>query len=246
MATMTEFTGSKLTHGAFVQMNQEVRTLIIQATSAALKLEDELPAYSAAVDRMDKLVKRLSGYEETTDVTAADQMRDNLWLALYYAHHYLAKLPATSKFYAPAKKLAPVFSAYKDMHRHELMKETTEITGFIDQLAKDDNMAAVKTLGFTAMLTDLQTANDAILAANAARSATAATRAVETGKESTDEVRKQVISAYRTVVARVNAAGQFFASDVITKFMADANTVAAHYQIVSANQAKKSKKVNNA
>ena len=70
------------------------------------------------------------------------------------------------------------------------------------------------------MLTDLQTANDAILAANAARSATAATRAVETGKESTDEVRKQVISAYRTIVARVNAAGQFFASDVITKFMA--------------------------
>lgn len=244
MVTMTEFTGSKLTHGAFLQMNEEINKLITQATPLALKLEAEAPAYATAIGKMDKLVKRLSGYEETTDVIAADQMRDDLWLALYYAHHYLAKLPASSQFYAPAKKLAPVFSSYKDMHRHELMKETTEITGFIDQLAKDDNMVAVKALSFTAMLTDLQTANDSILAANAARSATASTRSAETGTESTDDVRKQVINAYRSIVARVNAAGQFFASEVITKFIADTNTVVTHYQTVAANQAKKAKKEN--
>ncbi len=153
MIAMKEFTGSKLTHGAFVQMNQEIRKLITKATFTALKLENELPAYSAAIDKMDKLVKHISGYEETT-----------------------------------------------------------EITGFVDELGKDD-----------------------ILVANATRSATA----------STDDVRKQVTAAYRTIVARVNTVGQFFASDVITKFMADANTVAAHYQIVSANQAKKTKKENN-
>lgn len=132
MVTMTEFTGSKLTYGAFLQMNEEINKLITQATPLALKLEAEAPVYAAAIGKMDKLT--------------------------------------------------PVFSSYKDMHRHELMKETTEITGFIDQLAKDDNMVAV------------------------------------------------------------NAAGQFFASEVITKFIADANTVVTHYQTVAANQAKKAKK----
>lgn len=62
--------------------------------------------------------------------------------------------------------------------------------------------------------------------------------------ESTNDVRKQVINAYRAIVARVNAAGQFFASEVITKFIADANTVVTHYQTVAANQAKKANKEN--
>lgn len=73
MVTMTEFTGSKLTHGAFLQMNEEINKLITQATPLALKLEAEAPVYAAAISKMDKLVKRLSGYEETTDVNAAGQ-----------------------------------------------------------------------------------------------------------------------------------------------------------------------------
>lgn len=150
MVTMKEFAGSKLTHRAFVQMNQEIRKLIIQATSTALKLEDELPAYSAAIDKMDKLVKHVLRYEETT-----------------------------------------------------------EITGLINQLDKNE-----------------------IFAVNGTRLDTT----------STDEVRKQVTMAYHTIVARVNAGVQFLASDVIKEFITDANIVASHYQILSANQAKKNKK----
>jgi hypothetical protein len=161
MVTMKEFTGSKLTHGAFVQMNQEVRKLIIQTTSRALKLEDEMPAYSAAIDKMDKLVKCISGYEEIT-----------------------------------------------------------KRTGFINE-QKKGNVLTFRTSSSTIAAT------------------------CHTQTTSADDVRKQVTVAYRTIVARVNVARQLFASDVITKFINDANTVAAHYQIVSVNQVKKSKEETN-
>ena len=230
---MNAYTGSTLRIGSFLEMMQELTRLITELTPAALKLDNEAPAFVAKVNQLEALVKRVRAFEETTAVATADQTRDAIWRAIYYLHHYLKGLPETHSLYVYVNRLAPIFNTYKGLYRSELMEETAETRGFLTEMAKTANAEAAAQLGMNVLIPLLQAANDDITAANAERTTAAANRQAELGDESSDEVRKQLVNQYHAIVDRVNAANIFFPSDTITAFIQRANTIAEHYRVIA-------------
>ena len=243
---MNEFIGSRLTHGSFLQMSQEIYTEILNTTPEALKLEVQAPLYADAITRLSNLVQRQTGYAETVDVTRADANRDALWMSIYYAVDYLRHLDPTSSLYPHVQRLLPAISPYKGMARHELTKETSEIEGFLAVASQTDNLAALKALGLEKLLAALTTENDKLKTSATTRTGSAATRAIGTGDETTDQVRRQTVDLYRQIAARVNAVQQLESTPAVVAFISKVNAIADHYTTVMANQGKTAKNDANA
>jgi len=240
MATkMNEFVGSKLTHGSFHQMSSELYSQVLVTTPAPLKLEALAPQYADAIGRMGKLIRRQTGYAETADVSLADANRDALWNSLYYCLHYLRALDPSHALYPHVKQLLPVFSPYTSIYKHELTKETSEIDGFMAAMSQKENADAAKALGITPLLGALTAENDKLKTSTTTRTSGAATRAAGLGEESTDQVRAEIVRIYRQMVARVNAVAELEGTDEVSKFIQEANGIAAHYETVMRNQGKK-------
>lgn len=144
MATMNVYTGSTLRIGSFLEMMQELARLIAELTPAALKLDNEAPAFTAKVNQLEALVKRLRAFEETATVATEDTTRDSIWRAIYYQHHYLKGLPETHPLWPYVNRLTPVFSTYKNMHKRELMEQTAEVRGFLSEMAREANAQAAE------------------------------------------------------------------------------------------------------
>ena len=68
---------------------------------------------------------------------------------------------------------------------------------------------------------------------------TSATRAAETGTESTDSARRAVVELHHQIVARVNAVAELEGTADVTAFINQANAIAEHYETVMRNQGKK-------
>lgn len=231
---MNVYTGSTLRIGSFLEMMQELVRLIAEKTPAALKLDNEAPAFVAKVNQLEALVKRIRAFEETAAIATEDQTRDSIWRAIFYLHHYLKGLPETHPLYQYVIRLTPIFNTYKNLYRSELMEQTAETRGFLTEMAKQANAEAAAQLGMNVLIPLLQSANDAITAANINRTTTAADRQAELGDETSDEVRKQIVTLYRNIADRVNGANIFFPSDTITSFIQRANTIAEHYRVIAA------------
>lgn len=233
MATLNTYTGSLLRIGSFLEMMQELSRLITELTPAALKLDAEAPQFFAKVNQLEALVKRLRAFEETATVAAEDATRDAIWRAVYYVHHYLKGLPETHPLTVYVNRLTPVFSTYKNLHKSELMEQTAETRGFLDELAKPAFAEAAAQLGISVLIPYLQSSNESITAANAERTVSAAERQAALGDETTDEVRKQIVKLYRAIADRVTGANLFFPSETITTFIQRANAIADHYRLIA-------------
>ena len=232
MAKMKEYTGSTLRVGSFLEMMQELCRLITELTPAALKLDNEAPVFLAKVEQLEKLVKRLRAFEETAGVAVEDQTRDAIWKALFYVHRYLEGLPETHSLYVYVNRLSPVFHTYKNMHTSELMEQTAQVRGFLTEMARPANAEAAQKLGMDKLIAALEAANESITQWNAARTTAAYERQTELGEETSDEVRRQLIILYRSIVERVNGANLFYPSATITEFIGRANTIADHYRVI--------------
>ena len=232
MASMNPYTGKALRIGSFLEMMQELSRLITEVTPAALKLDAEAPQFIAKVAQLEALVKRLRAFEETKTVSSMDTARDALWMACFYLHHYLKALPETHPLAEYVTRLTPVMNTYKNLQRSELMEQTAETRGFLSEMARPANAEAAAQIGMSVLLPYIQTANETITEANAARTTSAAQRQAELGGESSDEVRKQLVTLYRTITDRVNAANIFFPSEAITTFIQRANAIADHYRLI--------------
>lgn len=239
MIKMIDFVGSKLTHGSFHQMCLETQQQITLATPAALKLEALAPEYADAVARLGKVIRRQSGFAETADVRRIDTNRDALFYSIYYAVHHLRSLSADHALYPHAQQLLPLVHTYKSISHHELNKQTSEIAGFITAASQADNLKALEALGITPLLSALSLENKKLQQTAATRTGSAATRSAATGQDSTDSVRRELVSLHHRIVARVNAVAELDSTPEVEAFIAYANQVAEHYRVVMANQGKK-------
>lgn len=234
---MTEFVGSRLTHGSFHQMNIELHALMAEKETI-LKIETLGPDYESAIAKLGSLINRVAGYAETPELHRADVNRDALFNSLYYAIYYLRHLDPSHTLAPQVQVLLPIMAAYKGIPGHELTKQTSEIDGLIGQLSPTAPMAAIKALGLINLMGALDTENNRVRTLTAGRTSTAATRTADTPQMSTDEARQQVVALYRKIVARVNAVAQLESTAEVEAFIAQANAVADHYTTVMANQAK--------
>lgn len=241
METMKDFVGSRLTHGAFHQMNAELLALTA-GKEAALKIETQATHYESAVNTLGTLINRVSAYAETPELERHDRNRDALFNSLYYAIYYLRHLDRSHSLWAHVNLLLPVISAYKGMNDHEITKQTSEVDGLIAELSKTENADALKAIGLLPTFAALDEANSHMRTSLATRTTTAATRSAAVPQVSTDDARSEVVDVYRQIVARVNAVAQLESTPDVVAFIRQANAVAEHYTLVMANQAKKQEK----
>ena len=239
---MQDFVGSKLTNPSFAQMAEEVYSQILITTAEKLKLDALAPLYADAIERLKRLILRQTGFAETEQAQRADQNRDALWRSIYYSIYYLRYLSADHSLYPAVQVLLALISPYKGLDNDEYTKETSEIDGFLSAAQEKSALDALKKLGLQPLLEALSDANASFKSAITTRTGTSATRAAETGTESTDSARRAVVELHHQIVARVNAVAELEGTADVTAFINQANAIAEHYEMVMRNQGKKTGK----
>ena len=200
-----EWTGNRLTNGAFLDYANAVRDAYVGVGLDEINLTALGMQLVEAVDALHLAVKRQSAFDETADVTKADNERDALFKALWHAWDYLCALGDSHPFAAHVKTLMSEMNAYKGVWKHELAKETSELDGFQAALSTDANRAALAALGLDKIANALWTANSAAHTAMTARRDERGERDAEKASGTTPELRKAVAQLLVKAGKRVNA-----------------------------------------
>jgi hypothetical protein len=128
---------------------------------------------------------------------------------------------------------------YKGVDRHEISKETTEISGLMRDLDNDDNGRALEALGLTNIVSALSVANQAVAAAIAARDVERGARVAEKGDDTTASLRKAVGTLLIEAFHQVNAASRITPLPEIDAAIQEVCGIIEHYKLVAAQPAKK-------
>ena len=237
MATATleipEWTGSRLTLGAFTNYAKSVTIIMGKAGSEALALGDLIVPLRDAVNQLIKFVNKPSAYDETPAITKNDSKRDALYKALWRAWHYLSEVDEDDQFGKAALQIKPVMNIYKGIDTHELMKETVEIQGLNRDLSTEANKAAVELLGLDKILAELVVANTALSNAVTEREKARGERIADKGGESSASLRKSIVSLLVDCYRQINAANRIKHSETTEQVVQDINGVIAHYKLVA-------------
>ena len=124
--------------------------------------------YKNYVDELNDRNKVAQASLDTQETTAQESERDRLLSLLFVlAASGLVALDAAVK--AAAQLLDIVIRPYKGIQDLPDDAETASIRGLLEDLRKEENAEAVKTLNLEPILTSLETANNAFAATKAAR-----------------------------------------------------------------------------
>ena len=234
-----EWTGSTLTVGAFSEYAGRVVDAFRIRDYEPLALSEIGPALEAAQRRLADFITRERAYDQTPEVAKADGNRDALWNAVYYAWHYLMELDPSHPLYAEAVKLRSEMTPYKGVWKHELTKETSELQGLQRDLAKLQTAEALEALGLNTIVTALFEANDAVRQIIENRDAERGSRIADKGGDTTDSLRKAVVTLLIDAYRQVNAADRINRSEQTTSAITEVNGIIAHYKDVAAQPAKR-------
>ena len=234
-----EWTGSTLTVGAFSEYAGRVVDAFVLQGYANLALAEIGPELEAAAARLAEFINSQRAYDETPAVAKADANRDALWKAFYHAWHYVMELDPAHPLYAAALTLRSEMTPYKGVDRHEISKETSELKGLQRDLAKPENVTALRTLGLNTIAEALFTANNAVESAVANRDTERGGRIAEKGGDTTDSLRKAVSTLLIDAYRQVNAAARITPGENTENAIRDVNGIIAHYKDVAAQPAKR-------
>ena len=202
---ISDWIGYSLTNGAFHDYAAAVRDAYVGVGLEEINLTAIGMKLIEAVDALHLAIKHQAAFDETADVTRADNERDACFKALWHAWDYLGALGESHPFAAHVKTLRSEMTAYKGVWKHELTKETSELLGFKAALSTEANRAALVTLGLDKIADALFAANDAAHDAMTARRNERGERDTEKSAGTTPELRKTVASLLVAAAKRVNA-----------------------------------------
>lgn len=217
------FAITSMTLGAHNKFNIDVNNAIIQATAAALRVENYATLYAQKIEEESRIVNRQTAMASTVDVSAADRQRDSavgVIMNLTIAH--------TTSIIAEkadaAKKLRQLLAPYKGIGNHAYQKETAEINGMVAVLTTGDGATYAATLGMDDEVDALEQANAAFEEAYARNQEEAATLAALQSVD-TKELRAQVDALYQQIVLTVNAVAVLQPTDEVTAFIQKVNGI---------------------
>lgn len=220
---ITELATTHMTLGAHNKFNIDVNNAIIQATAAALRVENYATLYAQKIEEESRIVNRQTAMASTVDVSAADRQRDSavgVIMNLTIAH--------TTSIIAEkadaAKKLRQLLAPYKGIGNHAYQKETAEINGMVAVLTTGDGATYAATLGMDDEVDALKQANAAFEEAYARNQEEAATLAALQSVD-TKELRAQVDALYQQIVLTVNAVAVLQPTDEVTAFIQKVNGI---------------------
>ena len=177
-------------------------TALAQADEKVATLQKTLvDALSEANAELNDQIKIMRFDQLTADVEAQDKLRDKCFSSF-------TGLIRATKHYAPteamglsSKRLNNLLKNYEVKPRMEWVEESKLIIELIDDLSSDEYSGDVKTLGLETWLKSLMHENDEFDRIRLKRQA----EAVPTGGRHLKESRRAAETAYRDLVAQVNA-----------------------------------------
>ena len=234
-----EWVGARLTLGTFGQYTGRVVDSFKNHGYENLALTTIGPALESAQARFAEFINRQRSYDETPEVAKADANRDALWKALWHAWHHLMQLDPSHSLYASAVKLRSEMTPYKGVWTHELSKETTEIKGLMRDLDTEENAHALDALGLRNIVLALNAANRQVENLISARDTERGSRIADEGGDTTESLRKAVVTLLIDAYRQVNAAARVNDNEYCEATISEVNGIIAHYKDVAAQPAKR-------
>lgn len=220
---ITEVATTHMTLGAHNKFNIDVNNAIIQATAAALRVENYATLYAQKIEEESRIVNRQTAMASTVDVSAADRQRDRaVGVIMNLTNAHTTSIIAEKA--DAANKLRQLLAPYKGIGNHAYQKETAEINGMVAVLTTGDGATYAATLGMDDEVDALEQANAAFEEAYARDQEEAATLAALQSVD-TKELRAQVDALYQQIVLTVNAVAVLQPTDEVTAFIQKVNGI---------------------
>ena len=217
--------------------HNNVNTLIVQATPAALHIETYASPYADASDTLDSIVKRQRAFITTEKLKTADKVRDDAVGTIMNVVNAYSNSPVEEHKEA-SSLLAPQLSPYKSIRRIKYTKETEEIRGMLSVLNKEKNTAAVTALGLDKEKEKLEEAN-AVFVEKLFEKVSEICERTEQTDVKTDEAIDRANELYKTIVQTVNAYAIVQPSEALSKFIKDVNALITLYATSSGSSSSK-------
>lgn len=221
---INSFAITNMTLGAHNKFNIDVNNAIIQATAAALRVENYATLYAQKIEEESRIVNRQTAMASTVDVSAADRQRDRaVGVIMNLTNAHTTSIIAEKA--DAANKLRQLLAPYKGIGgAHAYQKETAEINGMVAVLTTGDGATYAATLGMDDEVDALKQANAAFEEAYTRDQEEAATLAALQSVD-TKELRAQVDALYQQIVLTVNAVAVLQPTDEVTAFIQKVNGI---------------------
>lgn len=220
---INSFAITNMTLGAHNKFNIDVNNAIIQATAAALRVENYATLYAQKIEEESRIVNRQTAMASTVDVSAADRQRDRaVGVIMNLTNAHTTSIIAEKA--DAANKLRQLLAPYKGIGAHAYQKETAEINGMVAVLTTGDGATYAATLGMDDEVDALKQANASFEEAYTRDQEEAATLAALQSVD-TKELRAQVDALYQQIVLTVNAVAVLQPTDEVTAFIQKVNGI---------------------
>lgn len=199
-------------------------------------LETKVSEFTTAVDAFDDALKASAVNPATATATATDDARDAAWRG---ANNYVTAMCAhpTPEVAANAAEAKSLFDKYGDPTKLAQTEESGVLHNLLQDLTAFDS-AKRTALNLDVWITDLQTKEDAFLAAAAQRTEADAARQVGIVKET----RTAAEAAYRSLVDTVNALAMINGDTAYATFIDHVNAMIERQKAISKARATRAKK----
>jgi len=214
----------RLNNGAHFLFISNVLARAEADTNIKSKLSAQITALKTAKEQEDKDLKISQKSLVTDDIAVADSERDSLYSGYKKAVNGFNGLPVENMAKA-AKVLMQHIKDYDIDPKMQLDKETGLLINFVDDLEKK-YANEIQTLGLTAFVTALKTANEKVRTLTAERTDERMSKVVGALKTT----RKVSDEAYRMLVKYVNAYALIEGDANYLSFIDYVNTEIVHYK----------------
>ena len=243
--TLSEWSGSELANGEHLDYSKAIVGALSDLDHDKVPVGDPLGELNAINEKYTDFVNESRKFIDTADISKADARRDALFMAIYSAIDYLARLEGETEtsLGRKARVVQAVLGAYKGLARHSITKETEELQGLAYDIQKNkEAVESITALGMLPWLNALVEANNEVDRLYFHRTGERGERAAAAGGETTASVRKEASNLIVTVIARVNAAQLLMPSAEVDKAVAALTGVIGQYKLVASSHGSKKKK----
>ena len=211
------FNMSRMTVGACADFHVTVEKHITLTTPEILHVEDKIEAYREKVKVLESIVNRKRSFQTTPQMKATDKTRDSVLGVTNGVINAQRNSPIEEKRLA-AELLYQNLSPYRNISRHELHKQTSEVRGMLNEVEREENKAAIALLGLTDEIELLRKTNEELSEMYDDRYLEVNTMLQQRDIDS-DELKREVNDMYGDIAQVINAYAIVQPSDEINSFI---------------------------
>lgn len=206
-----EFSFSRPRNPEHYQLHNDLLAAITAEFVAALGIAPLREEYRRLFDIENDCYLRNTAYQETPEVEEKDRRRDDLFL---YVSQFIttATLSPVEATATAARRLEYYLAPYRDAPRMNYASNTAAVTDFVEKMRESANAADIATLGLTAAVDALDTANKDFNTLYTGRSSELLARSTS---ETMKTIRPKVDAAFKSLASAVNAIYQV--NELVTK-----------------------------